>query len=126
MSELGSCLQGLPHARCAAAYCTLNLCTWSQPPRVGWRSIKRLLASNITASTDIALHMLAPWIEFCFTSWQQSSSVYSGMSSSVVPSGSRRYTWADDRSSTWNLGRRIEVCFVSGGEGVVLLHLAAA
>jgi hypothetical protein len=37
------------------------------------------------------------------TSWQQSSSVSAGMASMSTPSGSRRYTCADDRSSTWNL-----------------------
>mmetsp|Transcript_23047 Transcript_23047/g.58908 ORF Transcript_23047/g.58908 Transcript_23047/m.58908 type:complete len:209 (-) Transcript_23047:110-736(-) len=48
------------------------------------------------------LFILQPWIEFCFTSCAQSSSVSSGMSSMVAPSGSRRYTCALDRSSTWN------------------------
>ncbi len=41
-----------------------------------------------------------PSIEFCLTSCAQSSSVSGGMSSTLAPSGSLRYTWALLRSST--------------------------
>lgn len=40
------------------------------------------------------------------TSWQQSSSVSAGIASMSTPSGSRKYTCADDKSSTWNLRHR--------------------
>jgi hypothetical protein len=40
---------------------------------------------------------------FCLTSCAQSSSVSAGMSSMPAPSGSRKYTCAEDMSSTWNL-----------------------
>eukprot|EP00955_Chlamydomonas_euryale_P018874 201298-Chlamydomonas_euryale.AAC.1 len=45
-------------------------------------------------------------MEFCFTSCAQSSSVPGGMSPMPAPSGSRRYTCADDSPSTWNLQAR--------------------
>ena len=60
----------------------------------------RLAHGVYTMSTHVAL---LPEIELAFTSCAQSSSVSAGMSSMVRPTGSRRYTCADDRSSTWNL-----------------------
>lgn len=69
---------------------------------------RRLAHGVYTIPTLVSL---LPWMELCFTSWQQSSSVSGGMESMSTPSGSRRYTCADDRSSTWNL-RHVDDCTI--------------
>ena len=44
--------------------------------------------------------VILPSIEFAFTNWAQSTNNGSGIRSQVIPSGIRRYTWADESLST--------------------------